>query len=127
MKIEKGDRWELANADCVEFVSSLPDESVDLVCYSPPFESLFAYSDDPRDMSNCSSRDSCAAGRTRGVVADGTRHQFVALRRTSMKLRIGILAFVIVHATSSKFFESSKTSLLPWGSFSVNRGSIRAR
>lgn len=55
MKIETGNGWELANADCIEYVSGLPDDSIDLICYSPPFESLFAYSDDPRDMSNCSS------------------------------------------------------------------------
>lgn len=49
--------WQIHNADCVEFVSGLPDASVDLIVYSPPFESLFAYSDDPRDMSNCSSSE----------------------------------------------------------------------
>ena len=54
MKLEKGKCWELANADCIEYVSTLPDDSIDMVVYSPPFESLFAYSDDPRDMSNCS-------------------------------------------------------------------------
>jgi hypothetical protein len=54
MKIERGNGWELANADCIDYVRSLPDESIDLAFYSPPFEAIYAYSDDPRDMSNCS-------------------------------------------------------------------------
>lgn len=52
---ETGNGFEVTNGDCVEVVGALADASVDLVVYSPPFESLFAYSDDPRDMSNCSS------------------------------------------------------------------------
>jgi hypothetical protein len=31
----------------------LPDNSVGLAVYSPPFESLYTFSDDPRDLSNC--------------------------------------------------------------------------
>jgi hypothetical protein len=49
-----GRDFRIVNADCVEFVRSMPDDSVDMVVYSPPFESIYAYSDDPRDMSNCS-------------------------------------------------------------------------
>lgn len=48
-----GENWTLYNADCVEVARSLPDGSVDYTCYSPPFESLYTFSDDPRDMSNC--------------------------------------------------------------------------
>ena len=49
--------YSLFNADCVEVVSELPDNSIDLVCYSPPFCGLYQYSSDERDMSNCESRD----------------------------------------------------------------------
>jgi DNA methylase len=38
--------------DCVEVLRSLPENSVDFCVYSPPFQSLYSYSDDPRDMSN---------------------------------------------------------------------------
>lgn len=40
------------NADCVEFTSGMPDESVALSVYSPPFAHLFTYSDSERDMGN---------------------------------------------------------------------------
>lgn len=51
-----GRGWTLWNADCVEVARGLPDGSVHYTIYSPPFESLYTFSDDPRDMSNC--RDS---------------------------------------------------------------------
>jgi hypothetical protein len=37
----------------VEIVAGLEDASVDFSVYSPPFSSLYTYSDDPRDMGNC--------------------------------------------------------------------------
>jgi len=51
---KSGDGWTIWNGDCVEVTKSLPDDSVHMSVYSPPFESLFTFSDDPRDMSNCS-------------------------------------------------------------------------
>lgn len=50
---EYGDGWHLYNGDCVEVLQWFPDEAVDYCIFSPPFESLYTYSDDPRDMSNC--------------------------------------------------------------------------
>lgn len=40
------------NTDCVELAKSLPDNSIDFSIYSPPFDSLFTYSDNIRDMGN---------------------------------------------------------------------------
>ena len=51
-KVE-GDGWCLYNGDCIKVVKSLPSSSIDYSIFSPPFESLYTYSDDPRDMSNC--------------------------------------------------------------------------
>lgn len=48
-----GENWHLWNGDCVAVVKSLPSESVHFSVYSPPFISLYTFSDDPRDMSNC--------------------------------------------------------------------------
>jgi hypothetical protein len=41
----------------VDVTRGLPDNSVHTVVYSPPFESLYTFSDDPRDMSNCRDKD----------------------------------------------------------------------
>jgi len=52
-----GDNWHLWNGDCVQVARGLPDASVGYTVYSPPFESLYTFSDDPRDMSNCRTGD----------------------------------------------------------------------
>jgi len=48
-----GDDWTFYNGDCVEVVRGLPDNSVDLAVYSPPFSSVYTYSASERDMGNC--------------------------------------------------------------------------
>lgn len=48
----QGDGWAFYNADCVDFVSGLPDNSVDFSVYSPPFSSLYIYSESAFDMGN---------------------------------------------------------------------------
>lgn len=51
------DQWALYNGDCVEVFAGLPDASVDYSIFSPPFSSLYTYSNSPRDMGNCRSDD----------------------------------------------------------------------
>lgn len=48
-----GDGYTAFNGDCVEVVAGLPDRSVDYSIFSPPFASLYTYSNSPRDMGNC--------------------------------------------------------------------------
>lgn len=52
-----GENWSAYNADCVDFASQLPDESIDFSVYSPPFASLYVYSDSIADMGNCKDDD----------------------------------------------------------------------
>ena len=49
--------YAIYNGDCVEVCRGLPDDSVGLVVYSPPFGGLYTYSSDPRDMSNAIDKD----------------------------------------------------------------------
>lgn len=44
--------FSLFNGDCVEVIAGLPDNSVDYAIFSPPFSSLYTYSNSPRDMGN---------------------------------------------------------------------------
>lgn len=48
-----GDGYTIFNGDCVDVVKGLPDRSVDYSIFSPPFASLYTYSNSPRDMGNC--------------------------------------------------------------------------
>ena len=50
-----GDGWVAYHGDCVSVASQLPDECIDFSVYSPPFGSLFVYSDSAADMGNSSS------------------------------------------------------------------------
>lgn len=47
------DDYAIWNADNMEVLPTLPSESVGCSVYSPPFPELYQYSNDPRDMSNC--------------------------------------------------------------------------
>ncbi len=47
-----GEKWVAYLGDTVEVARELPDESVDLSVFSPPFASLFTYSAHERDMGN---------------------------------------------------------------------------
>ena len=47
------DRYAVYHGDCVEVIKGLPDNSVDYSIFSPPFASLYVYSNSPRDMGNC--------------------------------------------------------------------------
>lgn len=49
--------WTLYQADCVDATRGLPDESVHYTIFSPPFVSLYTFSDSVRDMSNNKSED----------------------------------------------------------------------
>lgn len=50
---EIGERFALFNGDSNEVLAGLPDASVDLSVYSPPFLSLYTYSPSERDIGNC--------------------------------------------------------------------------
>lgn len=52
-----GENYALFNGDCVEVVGGLPDASVDYSIFSPPFASLYTYSNSPRDMGNVRNDD----------------------------------------------------------------------
>lgn len=49
------DKYALYNGDCVEVMRNLPDSSVHMSIYSPPFCGLYNYSSSELDLSNCSS------------------------------------------------------------------------
>ena len=54
---DSGNNWTMILGDCVEEVSKMPDNSVGYSIFSPPFASLYVYSDDYRDMGNCKNDD----------------------------------------------------------------------
>ncbi len=51
-KIEKSKHFEIHLADCCEHIKQIPDDSIDFTIFSPPFSSLYTYSNSTRDMGN---------------------------------------------------------------------------
>ena len=51
----QGMSWNSYNADTVEFTAKMPNDVIDFSIYSPPFSSLYIYSESDRDMGNVSS------------------------------------------------------------------------
>jgi DNA modification methylase len=54
---EVTDRYAIYNGDAMEVMPGLPDGSVHLSVYSPPFGGLYHYSSSDRDLSNCDDYD----------------------------------------------------------------------
>lgn len=51
------DRYALYLGDCMDVMAALPDASMHLSIYSPPFAGLYTYSSSERDLSNCRNYD----------------------------------------------------------------------
>lgn len=49
---KSGKDWSMYQGDCIEVLRSFPENSIDFSIYSPPFSSLYSYSNSMRDMGN---------------------------------------------------------------------------
>ena len=56
IKQDQGENWVAYNGDSVDLYKGLPENSIDYSLFSPPFASLYTYSNSVRDMGNSKSR-----------------------------------------------------------------------
>lgn len=49
---QQGDNWSLVHGDCIEVMNAMPENSVHLSIFSPPYASLYTYSNSDRDLGN---------------------------------------------------------------------------
>jgi len=54
---ELTDRWSMYHGDCILVLRGIPDDSIHYSIFSPPFASLFTYSDLSRDMGNSTNKE----------------------------------------------------------------------
>ncbi len=47
------DKYAIYNGDCCELIKGIPDTKIHFIVYSPPFSSLYTYSNSIRDIGNC--------------------------------------------------------------------------
>jgi DNA modification methylase len=50
--LNKNERWKLVQEDCIQHMPKMPAASVDFSVFSPPFPSLYAYTDSESDIGN---------------------------------------------------------------------------
>jgi hypothetical protein len=92
-----GDGFVLYNGDCVEVLRGLPSKSIDYAIFSPPFASLYTYSNSPRDMGNCKSNDeffeqfSYLVTELRRVMKPGRNISFHCMLLPTSKARDGVI------------------------------------
>jgi hypothetical protein len=55
---ETGDNFTFINGDCVETLAAIPTRTIHYSIFSPPFASLYTYSNSERDFGNCASDES---------------------------------------------------------------------
>jgi DNA modification methylase len=51
------ENYAIYNGDCMDVITTLDDNSIDLSVYSPPFAGLYNYSSSEKDFSNCNSKE----------------------------------------------------------------------
>jgi DNA modification methylase len=49
--------YAIYHGDCIDVLHGIPDNSVHYSIFSPPFASLYTYSNSPRDLGNCRTHD----------------------------------------------------------------------
>lgn len=54
---EQGESWAMYHGDAIETLKGIPDDSIHYSIFSPPFASLFTYSDSERDLGNSKDQD----------------------------------------------------------------------
>lgn len=56
-RVDKTDKWEMREGDACQLIRSVPDGSVDFTIFSPPFASLYIFSQMPEDCGNVRSHE----------------------------------------------------------------------
>lgn len=91
------DQYALYNGDCVEVLAGLPEKSVDYSIFSPPFSSLYTYSNSPRDMGNCRNDEEFFAHFTHlvkelyRIMKPGRNVSFHCMQLPTSKARDGVI------------------------------------
>ena len=91
------DSYTAINGDCVEALNGLPDHCIGYSIFSPPFASLYTYSNSPRDMGNVRNdaeffeHFDFLIAELRRVMAPGRNVSFHCMDLPSSKERDGVI------------------------------------
>lgn len=85
------DKFAIYNGDCVEVLAGMPSDSIHYSIFSPPFASLYTYSNSDRDMGNCKSHDEFFA-----------QYQYLASELLRVTMPGRLLSFHCMNVPTSK-------------------------
>ncbi len=108
-----GDGWRLVNGDCIEALRDVDSDSVGYSVFSPPFASLYTYSDSPADMGNCQTDDEFfdhfgyLAPELMRVTQPGRLLSFHCMLLPSSKVRDGVIGLKDFRGDLIRIFESA--------------------
>lgn len=107
-----GENWMLYHGDCVDVMRGLPAHSVDYSIFSPPFASLYTYSNSPRDMGNVRSDEEffehfgfLVAELVR-VIKPGHNVSFHCMQLPTSKVRDGVIGLKDFRGALIRAFEA---------------------
>lgn len=113
MEQRSGDGWTAINGDCIEAIAGLPGSSVDYSIFSPPFASLYTYSNSPRDLGNCRDDDEFFAhmrfliDELRRVMRPGRNVSFHCMLMPTSKERDGYIGLKDFRGDLIRAFQSA--------------------
>ena len=98
-----GEKYALYHGDSCEIIKGLPDNSVHYTIFSPPFASLYTYSNSDRDMGNCKNDEEFyehfkyLAAELYRVTMPGRLLSFHCMDLPKMKERDGVIGLKDFH------------------------------
>lgn len=108
-----GNGWALYHADCVDVVRALPDASIDYSVFSPPFASIYTYSNSTRDMGNCVDHETFYAHFAHlvpellRVLKPGRLLSFHCMNLPTSKARDGVIGLTDFRGLLIRLFEEA--------------------
>lgn len=107
-----GENYALYHGDCVDVLRGLPAKSVHYSIFSPPFASLYTYSNSPRDMGNCRTHEEFfehfgfLVDELLRVMQPGRNVSFHCMLMPSSKERHGYIGLIDLRGDMIRAFQS---------------------
>lgn len=110
---KSGDNWDLYMGDCVESIRQLDSDSIHYSIFSPPFASLYTYSNSDRDMGNSRTEQeffdhfSFLAAELHRVLMPGRLISFHCMNLPSSKERDGFIGVKDFRGDMLRIFQAA--------------------
>ncbi len=108
-----GEGWSLFNGDSAEVLPGLPEHSIDLAVFSPPFSLLYTYSATDRDLGNSATDDQFwqhfgfISAELRRVMRPGRNVCVHVAQIPSQKARDGVIGLKDFRGDTIRHFQSA--------------------